>query len=868
MSIKKKLILIGICFVIILAVFVVNVARRVRSGKDGDNDGNTVKENVISGAEAYRLLSFLEYDREDREALPYGITYADENMSGWYDSYVNAVWKMGLIEGSITVTPEKALTYGECKGLIDKLVIKNPEYQELYSGLSFDFVRSEEDMSVIEFLELYEAILQTIPVEESAMKEELLFVLGREISEDGKDRLVADLGRYYYQNARDYGIFIEKLSKQKASAVPDRTEGEIPEQVSDEKKDEEAENEDTTSLLTSSELSGEAIETVYINTGIRALVRGQEIIYITGQTNEKIVLHNVWIKQGKDLLVDTFINGLDKAFNAQYRLSAEVEKVVGDIAIENQRVVSISVKPDMIHGKVLMSGEDFIEVEGYGRLVLEEDYKIYKVYGDLSMEQTNSILVGYETTDFVVSGGKISAALIRESIKAENIRVLLHTTGFDDIYHGSVKFTADSDFTLKAGEEEIQYTEGETVTIEPGDDILKEGRIKIEAASENGKIELLSIERSTGNPKYRGSIEISEEEEGLLIVNELPLEEYLYAVIPSEMPTYYGLEPLKVQAICARSYAYRHLLANSMSSFGAHVDDSISYQVYNNIEENEESILAVKDTYGKVVEYEGEVITAYYFSTSCGHTTGVEDVWVNGVETPYLAGRLMTVEEGSENVVSQPEEDRIYDDLSNEENFRSFIEDNDYTTYDSGYNWYRWKVTINTEDIKNTVNDKLAGRYDANPDLIQTLASGSIEDGDAVFESIPVDTVGDIVNIVAKTRETGGIIYELFIEGTEKSILVRTEYNIRVLLSPVNSTVYRLDGEGVDGLSLLPSAFFVIDGNKENERLTSVTLTGGGYGHGVGMSQNGVKSQADAGKEYEEIIKYYYEGTQLGLIYE
>ena len=61
---------------------------------------------------------------------------------------------------------------------------------------------------------------------------------------------------------------------------------------------------------------------------------------------------------------------------------------------------------------------------------------------------------------------------------------------------------------------------------------------------------------------------------GLLIVNELPLEEYLYAVIPSEMPTYYGLEPLKVQAVCARSYAYKHLVANNLSKYGAHVDDS------------------------------------------------------------------------------------------------------------------------------------------------------------------------------------------------------------------------------------------------------------------------------------------------------
>ena len=86
----------------------------------------------------------------------------------------------------------------------------------------------------------------------------------------------------------------------------------------------------------------------------------------------------------------------------------------------------------------MLSGDDFIEIEGYGRIPLEDNYKIYKIYGELSMERTNSILVGYDTTDFVVSGGKISAALIRESIKAENIRVLIHTTGFRSIYHEKV----------------------------------------------------------------------------------------------------------------------------------------------------------------------------------------------------------------------------------------------------------------------------------------------------------------------------------------------------------------------------------------------------------------------------------------------
>lgn len=884
MSLKKKLILMGVCIVIILVILTVNIVRRMKS-EDGP-DQVEVKENVITRAEAYRLLSFLEYDRVDRESLPKGIIYQEPSMTGWYDSYVNAVWKMGLISNEVKTSPQEALTYGYCKELFDKLILADPVYQGVYSGLSFDFIKAEEDMLIKEFLELFEAALNRLP-DGADIKEETLFVLAREVSEDGKDRIVTDLGRYFYENSKDYEPLINELKAADITSSPDENSAEDSKQTpssdpvtptgsagnkitenSDKKKPDTTQSDTGAAVHPYDSLTGKDYEERYNNQGLKALVRGQEIIYIRGIATEKIVLHNVWIKQGQDLLVDTYINGINKAFTAKNRLSTNIGKVVGDITIENQRVVGISVKPDLIRGKVLMSGEDFIEVEGYGKIPLEEEYKIYKIYGELSMEETNSILVGYETTDFVVSGGKISAALIREGIKAENIRVLLHNTGYGSIYHDKVEFTCTTDYTISNEDGETAYKAGETVVVEAGSTMMSSGRITIAPDSEKGKVKLLSIERSTGVPKYRGIIEITEGEKGLLIVNELPLEEYLYAVIPSEMPTYYGLEPLKVQAVCARSYAYRHLLANSLSSYGAHVDDSVSYQVYNNIEENEDSILAVKDTYGKVVKYGQEVITAYYFSTSCGHTTNVEDVWANGKETPYLTGRLMEVEEDSEGVSAQTEESRIYKDLKKEENFRSFINDREFATYDSGFNWYRWHVTINAEDIKKNIDKKLAGRYEANPELIQTLTKGSVKNKDAVFESIPVDTVGDIVSITVTKRETGGIIYELMITGTKNTVLVRTEYNIRVLLSPNNSTVYRLDETGVDNLSLLPSAFFVIDNNKDGKKLASVTLTGGGYGHGVGMSQNGVKSLADAGKSYDEIVRYFYKDTEMGFIYE
>jgi stage II sporulation protein D len=789
-----------------------------------------VKENAITRAEAYRLLSYLSYNKAQREAMSMKVTYSDDKMSGWYDSYVNAVHKMGLIEEAVTISPKEALTYGACKELMDQLMIHNPNFQGIYNGLTIDFTKADEQMLIPEFLELYKAILLTYEKDMAPVKEETLFVLGEEEKEEGLGRMVTDIGKFYYADAKSYEGFINADEKNKVS----KTQKEFLEQ--------------------------------YIDQGITGMVCGQELIYVTSILKQRVVLHNVWIIQGKDKKVETFVGDINKTFDAKFPLSTEIDNVIGDIAMEGKQIVQISVKPDIIHGKVLRSGDDFIEIEDYGKIPLDTNYQIYKVYGELSLEPTKSILVGYETTDFVVSDGKISAALIKESIKAENIRVLLRNNNFQDIYHETVKLTATTDFTVHYSDKDVKHAEGEVVELKPGDEMLSNGRVRIEPVSENGKIEMLSLERSDGNPKYRGSIEISEDENGLLVINELPLEEYLYAVIPSEMPTFYGDEALKVQAICARSYAYRHLLANSLNAYGAHVDDSVSYQVYNNISENESSILAVKDTYGKVIEYEGDVITAYYFSTSSGHTTAIEEVFANGTETPYLTGRLMVQEGDGAGTVSTQETGNRYEDLSEEDTFASFLSDEELITYDSEFEWYRWKVSMSAEDISNMIDKKVKARYNVNPDLILTLAEN--EEGKEVYESQPIETIGTVKNLEVAKREKSGVISELKIVGTKATILVKTEYNIRTILAPTNNTVIRKDGSEIKNLSLLPSAFFIIDAKKEDKKLTSVTLSGGGYGHGLGMSQNGVKGMADLGIQYEDIITYFYQGTELGFIYE
>jgi len=96
--------------------------------------------------------------------------------------------------------------------------------------------------------------------------------------------------------------------------------------------------------------------------------------------------------------------------------------------------------------------------------------------------------------------------------------------------------------------------------------------------------------------------------------------------------------------------------------------------------------------------------------------------------------------------------------------------------------------------------------------------------------------------------------------------LIKNEYNIRSVLSPVNTPVYRENGETVKGASLLPSAFFTLQkGMYQGEE--GYLVNGGGYGHGVGMSQCGADAMAQQGYTCAEIIKEYYPGTETGFIY-
>lgn len=145
-----------------------------------------------------------------------------------------------------------------------------------------------------------------------------------------------------------------------------------------------------------------------------------------------------------------------------------------------------------------------------------------------------------------------------------------------------VRIAASSGLHITYGGQTEEWQAGEALTVRPDDARFAAGNIRVTAAGQGDEIQVYQIERGYGNPCYAGTLELRTTAEGIVMINELPLEDYLCKVVPSEMPASYEMEALKAQAVCARSYAYRQAASYGYPEYEAHMNDSTDYQVYNN----------------------------------------------------------------------------------------------------------------------------------------------------------------------------------------------------------------------------------------------------------------------------------------------
>lgn len=285
-----------------------------------------------------------------------------------------------------------------------------------------------------------------------------------------------------------------------------------------------------------------------------------------------------------------------------------------------------------------------------------------------------------------------------------------------------------------------------------------------------------------GNHWYRGYLEIFQNPKNpksLTLVNALPLEEYLYGVVPSEMPASWPLEALKTQAIAARTYVLSHL--EQFSEDGFDILPTTASQVYGGVEEETPvSNQAVNETRGKVVTYKSKLISAYYSSGAGGMTESGLDAW--GSYIPYL----------------KPVKD-----------------------FDQDSPRFTWYKTISNDDIK------------------------------AILLRDYSTDIGNIIKVSVNDTTSSGRAKSVVFEGEKGN--------------------FEIDAKKWRGSAKLNSTLFSViavdPGTRViDENLSVPTLfrfTGRGFGHGAGMSQWGARFLAKTGRSSEDILKYYYQGTEI-----
>lgn len=611
------------------------------------------------------------------------------------------------------------------------------------------------------------------------------------------------------------------------------------------------------------------------------LLLGRLILAIVHKGDEKVfppiripvvqLFRNIWIMEvdGEGLLIFRDGNREQYPWKENYDPGPSVREQVADVWLEDGYVALVKPKTDKINGKILSADASGIEVEGYGRLPFASGYKGYRLYDSLEMCTARDLLFGYSFTDLCMENGKICGILMVKEEVMENIRVLLKTADYGGLFHDAPRVTCDVPYTVVYGPYGDQKREahgaGEELTLGCDSSYFETDRVCVIPDVLTGKVILASSNRRQGVPSYRGKMEFLRTDKGIVAVNEVLLEEYLYSVVPSEMPSSYPSEALRAQAICARTYAYGSMLHAGYPQYGAHVDDSMSYQVYNNILEQESTTTAAKETYGLLL-YTGDGVPAgtYYYSTSCGVGSDA-NVWKTEAAPTLTYLKPKALSKSAMAAAQTPgggsdESAALGESMRDEAVFDTYIRTVNPDDFEAEEGWYRWTYQVDRLDAE-YLTETLKKRYAANSRQVLTW-----KDGEYVSEEI--GEIGKVRDIYIEKRGSGGVADELVIDASECKIKVISEHNIRYVLNNGEAPVIRQDGSSVASPNLLPSGFFVITTGKEDGDVVKYSLIGGGFGHGVGMSQNGAKQMAKSGYGAEQILLYFYEGCRIENIYE
>lgn len=366
--------------------------------------------------------------------------------------------------------------------------------------------------------------------------------------------------------------------------------------------------------------------------------------------------------------------------------------------------------------------------------------------------------------------------------------------------------------------------------------------------------------------RFNGAVELLPDGDSIVVINHVDVEQYLRSVISSEMSPDSPAEFLKAHAVISRSWVIRQIMnrtdkgavapdsghditaehgSQECSSgcdeiirwydredhrlFDVCADDHCErYQGVTRIT-SATAAEAVDATRGMVL-MDGDSVCDARFSKCCGGVTEEFATCWGEESHPYIKafrdtvpeGKLpdLTTEEGAaEWILSRPEAFCNTDDA---DLLSKVLNNFDRATTD----FYRWTVTATGDELADIIRQK----------------SG-------------ID-IGSVIDLTPMQRGKSGRLCKLKITGSKRSIIVGKELEIRRLLSP----------------SHLYSSAFIIEKSVKtmgnDKKITTFTLRGAGWGHGVGLCQIGAAAMSAEGYDYKAILNHYYPGADITKIYE
>ena len=361
---------------------------------------------------------------------------------------------------------------------------------------------------------------------------------------------------------------------------------------------------------------------------------------------------------------------------------------------------------------------------------------------------------------------------------------------------------------------------------------------------------------------FLGTLHFVVESDKICAINELPVERYLESVISSEMSATSSLELLKAHAVISRSWLLaqmkkRREVAESGNNFFSFVkkDDRLirwydredhtifdvcaddHCQRYQGItkETSPHVAEAIRQTKGQIL-MDGDDICDARFSKCCGGVTEEFQYCWEDTQKNYLSS-VRDIIQGVKSVgsASPAPLPSLQDEAAADAWIRSnppafcnttdkkilsqVLNDYDQETAD----FYRWKVTLTQEKLKQLLDEKLKMNF------------------------------GDILDLQAEERGKSGRISKLRIVGTEKTFVIGKELEIRRALSDTHlySSAFVVDRCDIDEKGV-PQRFDII---------------GAGWGHGVGLCQIGAAVMGEEGFDYDAILLHYYQGAEIKKVY-